>query len=304
MFGLSSFNRATPVAALCANGKYWPISKVSALHKGRALDLSVLALLQNWEEMKGIIFELGDLCAAGKILEDHAVAGEAIELCPPVIYPNKLICAGANFYAHVREMGTQEIEKDKLKPFFFLKPPSTTMIGSGSVVPMPVGDPDLDWELELAVIIGRQCKNISIEQADDVIVGYCTTIDVTARRLQFAGPARFRMDWFSSKCQDGSCPAGPMIVPKEFIRDINDLGMRLQVNDTMKQFSSTADMIFSVHELVAAASHVCTLEPGDFVLTGTPHGVGHPRQDYLKVGDKLSASIDALGLLEVEISHG
>ena len=223
--------------------------------------------------MKGLVFELGNLCATGKAPDDYVITSEVIELCPPVTYPNKLICAGANFYAHVREMGTKEIEKDKLKPFFFLKPPTTTMIGSGSVISMPACDPDLDWELELAVVIGRQCKNISTEEADGVIAGYCIAIDVTARRMQFAGPARFRMDWFSSKCQDASCPTGPMIVPKEFIRDINDLGMRLQVNGAMKQFSSTADMIFSVQELVAAASHVCTLEPGDFVLTGTPHGV-------------------------------
>jgi 2-keto-4-pentenoate hydratase/2-oxohepta-3-ene-1,7-dioic acid hydratase in catechol pathway len=134
----------------------------SALHQNLRQHEDYAVRLQNWDEMKDLVFELGNLCATGKFPEDHAIASEAIELCPPVIYPNKLICAGANFYAHVREMGTKEIEKDKLNPFFFLKPPSTTMIGSGAMVPMPVGDPDLDWELELAVIIGRRCRRVRV----------------------------------------------------------------------------------------------------------------------------------------------
>jgi 2-keto-4-pentenoate hydratase/2-oxohepta-3-ene-1,7-dioic acid hydratase in catechol pathway len=302
MFGLSTLPGPKPVAAMFSADQYWPISEVHAHARGKPLDLSVLGLLKDWDNTKGLLFELGELCREGKVPAKLAASG-AVKPLAPVIYPNKLICAGANFYAHVREMGTNDIDKAKLQPFFFLKPPSTTIVGTGVAIPIPSGQPDLDWELELAVVIGRQCKNISVAEAEDVIAGYAIAIDVTSRSVQFGGPARFRMDWFSSKCQDASCPIGPMIVPKEFIADVNDLGMRLSVNDKMKQFSSTADMIFSVHELVAAASQVCTLEPGDFVLTGTPHGVGHPRRDYLNVGDKMRASIDALGSLEVEITH-
>jgi 2-keto-4-pentenoate hydratase/2-oxohepta-3-ene-1,7-dioic acid hydratase in catechol pathway len=212
-----------------------------------------------------------------------------------------VICAGVNYRKHMREMGG-EIPADGWRPFFFLKAPTTSVIGPRD--PIVIRDPTrarYDWEAELAVVIGIKGKNISAERALAHVAGYCVSNDVTARgyhKRDIVPAEAFSYDWFAAKSMEGSLPLGPGITPAFHVPDPQDLRLRLWVNGELQQDESTSDMVCSVAELVAAASEVVTLEPGDVIATGTPSGVGAGRGLYLRGGDVVRVSIDGLGALE------
>lgn len=222
------------------------------------------------------------------------------ELVAPLTYPPKVICAGANYYDHAAEMGVSRPDP-AAEPYFFLKPPSTTVIGPDAEVLIPA-DPAarVDWEIELAVVIAHRCTNVSREQARRHILGYTIANDISARGLFHRDPAvaaAFEWDWFSHKALDTFCPLGPGIVPEWEIADPHALDLRLSVAGTVKQDSSTSNIVVDIDGLVAAASRWFTLEPGDVILTGTPAGVGLPRGEFLKDGDRMVAEIDGIGAL-------
>jgi len=289
-------------AAIKVGGRFWPLAAASHTAGTGDLPRDLMAVFQDWKSCWPRLEALAAACASEKMDQALAVDGPGVSLCAPLLFPHKVICAGANYYDHVREMGTKDIDKSKLQPFFFLKPPTTTIVGPGPTVRMPNGDSKFDWELELALVIGETCKDIAEGDAISVIAGYTVAVDFTARALQFAAPTRFRIDWFSSKCQDTTCPIGPVIVPARFAGDPANLRLRLEVNGDTMQDSSTSDMIFTAAELVAQASRVTTLEPGDLILTGTPAGVGMPKGKFLKRGDRVAASIESIGTLNLEIA--
>lgn len=219
-------------------------------------------------------------------------------LIAPLTYPRKVVCAGVNYYDHAEEMGTQRPDPDA-EPYFFLKTPTTTIVGPGASIAIPT-DPAaaVDWEAELGVVIADHCRDLDPSQARAHIAGYVVANDISARgqfpRPEAVFPA-FGWDWFSHKSQDGFCPIGPGLVPEWFVSDPQGLKIRLTVNGEVKQDSSTAAMVSSVDKLVAAASRVTTLEPGDLVLTGTPAGVGMPSKEFLKPGDVVTVEIKGLG---------
>ncbi len=220
-------------------------------------------------------------------------------LLAPLTYPGKVICAGANYYDHAAEMGTGRPDPDS-EPFFFLKPASTTVVGEGADIVLPdVPDANVDWEIELAVVISDRCANVEAADARDHIAGYAVANDISARGL-FPRPGAvspaFGWDWVRHKALDTFCPLGPGIVP-EWEVSTGALALRLAVNGVVKQDSSTAQIIVDVNRLVAAASSLMTLEPGDVILTGTPAGVGMPRGDFLKAGDVVLAEIEGVGAL-------
>ena len=186
-------------------------------------------------------------------------------------------------------------------PFFFLKPPTTTVVGPFDDV--PVDGPEaarLDWEAELAVVIGVGGRDIPPAQALAHVAGYCVANDITARgyhrRASVPAPP-FRYDWFASKARDGSLPLGPGLTPAWLVPDPQDLRIRLWVNDELQQDGSTADMICDIPTLVVAASQAVTLEPGDVISTGTPAGVGAGRGASLRPGDVVRTEIEQLGVL-------
>jgi len=254
--------------------------------------LSVLDVLADWSRWEPLLRHLS-------IEELPVVTGAT--LLAPLTYPNKVLCAGANFYDHAEEMGTARPDPSA-EPFFFLKPPTTTVVGTGAVVPISA-DPaaNIDWEAELAVVIADRCSGLDARNAGDHIAGYMVANDVSARgpfpRPDAVFPA-FGWDWLAHKGQDAFCPIGPGLVPAWLVPDPQALTVRLWVNDTLKQDSTTAQMVVGVNELVAAASRLVTLEPGDVVLTGTPAGVGMPRQTFLKPGDLVTVEIEGLGRIE------
>jgi 2-keto-4-pentenoate hydratase/2-oxohepta-3-ene-1,7-dioic acid hydratase in catechol pathway len=249
-------------------------------------------LLADWRQAEEILRGL-DL--------DDAPVTDYDALLPPLRWPRKVICAGVNYRRHMREMGA-EIPAEGWRPFFFLKAPTTSVIGPHD--PIVVRDPArarYDWEGELAVVIGIEGKDIYPERSVAHVAAYCVANDVTARgyhRRQAAPAEAFAYDWFAAKSMDGSLPLGPGLTPAFLVPDPQDLRLRLWVNGELQQDESTADMVCPVAELVAAASEVVTLEPGDVVATGTPSGVGAGRGLYLRGGDVVRVTIDGLGTLE------
>ena len=253
---------------------------------------SMLELLADWAQAEDILraIELGDAPVIGY---DTLLA--------PVRWPRKVICAGVNYRRHIREMGG-DIPGAGWTPYFFLKAPTTTVIGPADAIVVRSADTArYDWEAELAVVIGTGGRDIPAADALAHVAGYCVANDVTARgrHKREAVPAEaFRYDWFAAKSADGSLPLGPGITPAFQVPDPQDLRLRLWLNGELQQDESTADMICTVAELIAAASEVVTLEPGDVIATGTPSGVGAGRGLYLRPGDLVRTTIDGLGTLE------
>ena len=253
---------------------------------------STLSLLEDWPAAEPV---LRDLDVA------HAPVIEYDALLPPLRWPRKVICAGVNYRKHMREMGG-EIPEAGWRPFFFLKAPTTSVIGPRDpIVISAAARARYDWEAELAVVIGVRGKNIDPERAGFHVAAYSVCNDITARgyHRRDAAPAdAFSYDWFAAKSIEGSLPLGPGLTPAFLVPDAQDLRLRLWVNAELQQDESTADMVCPVTELIAAASEIVTLEPGDVIATGTPSGVGAARGLYLRGGDIVRVTIDGLGTLE------
>jgi 2-keto-4-pentenoate hydratase/2-oxohepta-3-ene-1,7-dioic acid hydratase in catechol pathway len=203
--------------------------------------------------------------------------------------PGKIVCVGLNYLDHAQETG-QEVPK---APLLFAKWPNT-LIGDGEPIVLPAASQEVDYEAELGVVIGTAAKHVSEAAALDHVEGYICLNDVSARDLQFADG-----QWTRGKSPDTFCPVGPRLVPREEIDDPQRLGIRCILNGETMQDSSTAQMIFSVAEIIAYVSQVITLEPGDLIATGTPAGVGVFRDPkiLLKDGDEVRVEIDGLGTL-------
>ncbi len=253
---------------------------------------STLELLEDWAAAEAALRDLNPA---------EAPAVEYDALLPPLRWPRKVICAGVNYRKHMREMGG-EIPATGWRPFFFLKAPTTSVIGPRD--PIVISSPArarYDWEAELAVVIGIKGKNIDPERAGFHAAAYCVSNDITARgyhKRDVAPADAFSYDWFAAKSMEGSLPLGPGLTPAFLVPDPQDLHLRLWVNGELQQDESTADMVCPVTELIAAASQVVTLEPGDVIATGTPSGVGAGRGLYLRGGDVVRVTIDGLGTLE------
>jgi 2-keto-4-pentenoate hydratase/2-oxohepta-3-ene-1,7-dioic acid hydratase in catechol pathway len=251
---------------------------------------SMLDLLDNWAN------QAADVVRALS-LDDAPVVDDAV-LLTPISFPRKVLCAGVNYRNHIREMGG-EVPGDGWEPYFFLKPPSTAVIGpSDDIVIRDAERARYDWEAELAVVIGVGGRDIPIERALEHVAGYCVANDITARgyhKRTVVPVEAFAYDWFSAKSIDASLPLGPGITPAFQVPDPQDLRMRLWVNDVLQQDETTGDMICPVDQLIAAASTIVTLEPGDIISTGTPAGVGAGRGLFLSHGDIIRVAIDGLG---------
>ncbi len=203
---------------------------------------------------------------------------EAVFLTPST--PTKIVCVGFNYVDHAHELKV-EIPSE---PLFFLKPPSSLVPHRGQIV-YPRETRQLEYEGELAVVIGRRCRNLSPEEAPSAILGYSILNDVTARDIQ-----RVERQWVRAKCFDTFAPYGPVIATD---LDPRDLRVVTRVNGEVRQDGSTRWMIFDVYALVAHASRIMTLEPGDVIATGTPPGVGP-----VQPGDRIEITIEGIGTLE------
>ena len=201
----------------------------------------------------------------------------------------KVVCVGLNYVDHAREVALTLPEK----PLLFAKWQSA-VIASGEPIVIPAGVEQVDYEAELAAVIGARVKGVSVENALEAVAGYTCLNDVSARVLQFADG-----QWTRAKSLDTFCPIGPRVVPRDEVGDPQSLRIQCRVNGETVQDGSTADMIFGVAELVAYVSETITLEPGDVIATGTPPGVafGQPDGRYLQDGDTVEVEIERIGVL-------
>ena len=227
------------------------------------------------------------LCRAPATPRGKGLALEDAVFGPPVRRPGKIICIGLNYLDHARETNAELPEK----PLLFSKP-SSCVIGAGDAIEMPKGEVKLDYEAELAVVIGAPVRSVSVEQAAAAIGGYACFNDVSERKAQLSDG-----QWFRGKGFDTFAPFGPWVVTPDDIPDPHDLGVRSLVNGEIRQDSSTSQLIFKVPELVSYCSHTFSLEPGDVIATGTPGGVALGTGAYLKPGDVVTVEIERLGSL-------
>lgn len=228
---------------------------------------------------------------------------EQVQLLPPVPNARKLFCLAGNYEEHIREGGREVLDKDLATPRIFMKPPSTTLIGNRMPVIISRVAQHIDWEAELCVVIGKRGKYIPLDDALNYVVGYAIINDVSERRLKIRERAQTEewdrfFDWLNGKWMDTFAPCGPWITTADEIPDPQQLRIRLWVNGELQQDGNTRDMIFTVADIVHYLSHICTLEPGDLIATGTPSGVGVARGLQLKPGDVVTIEIEGLGRLE------
>ena len=228
------------------------------------------------------------LLAAGQPVrpDGRRVPRDGVRLLPPVPDPQKIICLGLNYRDHAAEAGA-EIPRD---PMWFAKFPNS-LIGDGDAVILPAAQPDhVDYEAELAIVIGRPAHRVPAERALEYAAGAMPFNDVSARDLQLENPL-----WTSGKAIDTFAPCGPALVLMDEIDDVQRLALRTRVNREVVQEGSTANMIFGVAETIAWLSRTMTLLPGDIIATGTPAGIGGPKGVFLHDGDTVSVEVEGLG---------
>jgi 2,4-diketo-3-deoxy-L-fuconate hydrolase len=240
--------------------------------------------------------------AAREAVETEApIALERVRLLAPASPRKNVFCVGRNYLGHAEEIARARGTALKLPdaPTFFSKAPTAIADPGDALHFSSAVSLELDWEAELAVIVGRRCRDVPEEDALGVIFGYTCLNDITARDLQ-----RTHLQWFKGKSLDDACPIGPWIVGADEIPDPQALHITLRVNGVEKQSGDTATMIFGVRAIVAWLSRGLTLEPGDVIATGTPDGVGFARTppEFLKNGDVVEVEIDAIGTLRNTIA--
>lgn len=254
------------------------------------------AAVADWPNMRRDIDSFATAAAkavaGGKL---RAMRNAESRLTNPIT-PNRVFCAGANYGDHAREMGAGLQKKNLANPYFFIKA-STAVTGPRDTVRIPPEVKKTDWEVELAVVIGRTCRRTTEARAYDFIAGYAVGNDVSSRDLNSRNDFPFPQDWFQGKSHDSFAPLGPWLVPKSCIRNPQSLNLSLRVDDDMMQESNTRQMIFDIREQIAYLSRIVTLQPGDVIFTGTPHGVGAGRGIFLKPGNVMTATIDKIGAL-------
>ncbi|MBI2825007.1 MAG: fumarylacetoacetate hydrolase family protein [Planctomycetia bacterium] len=224
-------------------------------------------------------------------------------LLVPVPRPNKLFLLAGNYAEHIREGGGVAAERAETFPYVFMKPPSTTLTDPGQPVRIPAVSPGaIDWECELAVVIGRRAKGIKEADALAIVAGYTVINDISNRKFR-PNPDRKKrekdafFDWMHGKWHDSFCPCGPAIASADSVPDPQSLPIKLAVNGQVKQNGSTGQQIFPVAAVIEFIAAITTLEPGDIISTGTPSGVGNATGTYLKPGDVVEASIPGIGTL-------
>jgi 2-keto-4-pentenoate hydratase/2-oxohepta-3-ene-1,7-dioic acid hydratase in catechol pathway len=267
--------------------------RAGVFQNGRVVD--AWDALQTGSATHGLreLLERGLLARLESESRGDGVPLEEVELAAPVPDPEKIVCIGLNYRSHAEEAGIEPAAA----PTFFAKF-RNSLVATGAEVTLPAASEKVDYEAEVAFVIGSRAHEVGEADALDHVAGYMLLNDLSARDLQFATP-----QWMPGKVFDGSAPCGPALVTPEEAGAHDALEISLTLNGETMQAASTADLIFSVPALVAHLSRLMTLEPGDIVSTGTPAGVGSVRepQVWLKDGDEVVVSSPTLGRLETTI---
>ncbi len=238
--------------------------------------------------------------------EQHRLERASVRLLPPMPRPGKLFLLAGNYMEHLREAGSFDFQKEdetlpEEEPLIFAKPPIDTLIGDGEPIILSRNHRFVDYEAEMAVIIGNTGRYIPAEQALDYVAGITAFNDVSERewgrdRQQMTEREKF-FAWLNGKWFDSFAPMGPCAVPMIDVPDIHNLDLQLRVNSQLRQHSSTALMMLGVPQIIAHISGVCTLRPGDIIATGTPEGVGHAQGSKLEDQDIVQVELELVGTL-------
>jgi 2-keto-4-pentenoate hydratase/2-oxohepta-3-ene-1,7-dioic acid hydratase in catechol pathway len=278
------------------------IVDIPAIWQGPNPPRSVLEVLQRGP---ACLEKLAEPAASADILTPL----DSVRLLAPIPRPGKLLALAGNYSEHIKEaalkrgfkLGLSDSPRNTTVPRPFLMP-STVAIGPDDEIPWPLYSREIDYEIELAVVIGRNAKRVAIEDAPDYVAGYTIANDVSARSVTFLNSRQKRpwdefYDWLNGKWADGFCPMGPYLLTADEVDDIQNLNLTLKVNGEVRQNANTAQMIYAVADIVSFLSHLMTLEPGDIIATGTPAGVAVATGNFLKPGDRIEATIEKLGTL-------
>ncbi len=282
-------------ACVVVEGGVFDIERAS----GGALPASLLAVLQR----PGWLGELHGLLASNPAV-NHAL--ESVRLHQPIDRPGKILAAAGNYQAHVTEGGGTEVDVQRRTPRIFLKP-SSALIGPDDPVILPRVSNEVDWELELAVVIGSRGRDVPVESALQYVAGYTILNDVSARSMEWGIDDREVhdwdrfFDWLAGKWVDTFAPTGPWIVTADEMPDPHALAVRLELNGELMQDASTETMLFDAADLIAYISRFTVLEPGDIIATGTPAGIGAAIGRYLEPGDVMVGTIEGVGTLRTPV---
>jgi 2-keto-4-pentenoate hydratase/2-oxohepta-3-ene-1,7-dioic acid hydratase in catechol pathway len=252
---------------------------------------------------------------SGAARPDFVYGLDQVRTLAPILYPGKILNAAVNFYSHVNESGTPEEiaagrrarRENRGVPYLFLKPSRGAVIGTGDTVVLPYGRDRIDWEVELATVIGRTAKYVSAGDAKDYIFGYMVSMDISDRGGRPPGGNPLQSDWFVGKGHDTFAPMGPWIVPKEIYGDpMEKLRQTLSIGNEKMQEATAGDMIHSLYEIIEYGSSIITLYAGDVINNGTSGGTGQGTavrgaQRFLQPGEEIAGSIDGIGTLHVNV---
>jgi 2-keto-4-pentenoate hydratase/2-oxohepta-3-ene-1,7-dioic acid hydratase in catechol pathway len=272
---------------------------------GKAGYASVMGILADWKAAEPALKKAAAGAAKSRAKRQPL---SKTKLLAPLRFPSAIYCAGANYGDHAAEMAAKEGNPPPVDPhtlghkaWHFLKA-AGAITDPGATVQISNYAKNMDWEIEMAAVIGKTGKDIPQAKALSYVAGYTIANDLSARdrgrRAGVPDASPFKWDWTKHKTFEGSCPLGPWIVPASDIGDPQKLGLKLWVNGVLKQDSNTSDMIFNLAEQIEQLSAGMTLYPGDLILTGTPAGVGAGRGEFLKAGDVVKLWVEKIGEIE------
>lgn len=304
-----------PRAGMLIGSHWFDLGRLALLAEAPGVGDDLDAMIGRWDEAGAALDGLAVQAAAAPArFEAATLDANALTLLPPVTHPGAIYGAGANYRDHVEAMGRAlnqrlilDPKKEGVPPWHFLKSGRATLSGHRGTVPFPCNTEKLDWEAELAVVIGRAASHVPVEQALDHVAGYMCANDLSARdhlvRAKVDASSPFRFDWVGHKSFTGSCPIGPVFTPARFVDSPENLDIKLWLNGQLRQDSNTRNHLYGVAEQIAHLSTRVDLLPGDILLTGTPAGVGMESGTFLKPGDVIKVSIEGLGELETQIGR-
>ncbi len=294
-FSLANLQAADgPQAAIEVKGNYYPLRELLPSLQ----NVSTRSLFETWDQSLPLLAQQAERIYQG----DKGIRGipsSDAHLLAPILYPDKMLAVGGNYSGHLREMGMQP-KKSASMPFF-LRPPTTTLVGPGNTVRIPTSTKQFDWECEVAAVMGRTLSHASREEAAAAIAGYAIGLDLSCRDLIHV-ENDLKIDMVRGKAQDTMGPCGPTIVPAMFVPDVNNLRIELWVNEEKMMDASTSEMLYKIDEQLSIISEFVTLAAGDILFTGSPSGsAGVHGNRWLRPGDRIRASIEQIGVFEVGI---